>query len=202
VARSSGVLSRAHEWVASTSISPSTVNRRECSNSARTDAVKQASPGRSARLPPPGTPGTRRCTDPASAYPRTQSTESSSAFHNAASTPPGRSTRAISRPARSWSNQWNAWPTSTASTEASGSGMSSALPRSARTGPAGGASWARSTRSISGSGSTAVTRLDRRTREPVSLPVPAARSSSSSSRRADEPGPVSGASAQSTAASG
>jgi len=126
---------------------------------------------------------------------------SSSAFHSAASTPPGRSTRAISSAAGSGLNQWNAWPTSTASTEASGSGMSSAVPGSAFT----EGSSARSTASISGSGSTAVTRADRRTRDAVSFPVPAARSSSSSSPRraeAGDSGELTGASAQSSAVSG
>ena len=40
--------------------------------------------------------------------------------------PPGRSTRAISGSARSWSNQWKACAATTTSTERSGSGISSA----------------------------------------------------------------------------
>ncbi len=65
--------------------------------------------------------------------PATQSTALSSEFHSAPTTPPGRSTRAISTGAVSGSNQWNAWPTSTASTESSGSGIRSADPGSAWT---------------------------------------------------------------------
>ena len=41
---------------------------------------------------------------------------SSSTFHRSPSVPPGRSTRAISARAGGASNQWKAWPTSTAST--------------------------------------------------------------------------------------
>src|SRR5437773_2706431 len=63
----------------------------------------------------------------------TQPTRSSSTFHSPASTPPGRSTRAISGSARSMSNQCMAWPARTASRLASGSGIPSALPGTERT---------------------------------------------------------------------
>ena len=41
-------------------------------------------------------------------------------FQISTSAPPGRSTRCNSGSARSWSNQWNAWATVIASTDASG----------------------------------------------------------------------------------
>src|SRR4029077_18898274 len=58
----------------------------------------------------------------------TQPIESSRMFQSRPNTPPGRSTRAISSSAASLSNQWKAWPTSTASTLSSSSGICSAAP--------------------------------------------------------------------------
>ena len=104
-----------------------------------------------------------------SASPATQPIRSSSTFHSLASTPPGRSTRAISGSARSMSNQCMAWAASTASTLASGSGISSALPGTERTSGIA----RRSSASICGSGSTAVTSVPRPASVVVSLPVPA-----------------------------
>jgi hypothetical protein len=103
----------------------------------------------------------------------TQPTRSSSTFHIAASTPPGTRTLAISGSARFRSNQCRAWPTTTASTAPSGSGMSSALPGSDRT----EGSSRRSSASMSGCGSTAVTSAPSPMRVVVSLPVPAPTSS-------------------------
>ena len=77
------------------------------------------------------------------------------------------------------SNQWNAVPTSTASTEASGNGTASALPTTART----CGRRCRSSASIAGSGSTAVTATPAQTSPEVSAPVPAPRSSTSSTGR-------------------
>ena len=122
----------------------------------------------------------------------TQPTRSSSTFHSPASTPPGLSTRAISGNARSRSNQCMAWPASTASTLASGSGSSSARPGTERT--AGIAR--RNSASICGSGSTAVTSAPRRTSVAVSLPVPAPMSATRTGRRSRT-----GSSAHRTAAS-
>ena len=58
---------------------------------------------------------------------------SSREFQTSARRPPGRSTRAISGSASSWSNQWNACAETTTSAEPAGSGIASALPSSART---------------------------------------------------------------------
>ena len=58
----------------------------------------------------------------------TQAVRSSRSFHRIASPPPGFSTRAISANAASASNQWKAWATVTTSTDASGSGIASAVP--------------------------------------------------------------------------
>ena len=88
---------------------------------------------------------------PASA--RTQATDSSREFQSSASRPPGRSTRAISGSARSRSNQWNAWPTATASTAASGSGSCLGA-AGQRRGP--GRRCARAPRASRASGSTAI----------------------------------------------
>ena len=63
----------------------------------------------------------------------TQSTRRSRVFHTSPRRPPGRSTRATSGTARSTSTQCHACATSTASTDASPSGIASALPRSAGT---------------------------------------------------------------------
>ena len=52
--------------------------------------------------------------------------------------PPGRRTRAISRSAGPWSNQWNAWAAVTTSALASGSGIASAPPSTATTAGYGG----------------------------------------------------------------
>ena len=127
-----------------------------------------------------------------SASPATQPTRSSSTFHSPASTPPGLSTRAISGSARSMSNQCMAWPASTASRLASGSGIASALPGTERT--AGIAR--RNSASICGSGSTAVTSAPRPASVAVSLPVPAPRSATRTGWRSRT-----GSSAQRTAAS-
>lgn len=87
--------------------------------------------------------------------------------------PPGTKTLAISGPATSMSDQCMALPAHTASTDASVSGIASALPGSART--SGKAR--RSSASIAGSGSTAVVSAPTALRVAVSLPVPARRSS-------------------------
>ena len=115
-----------------------------------------------------------------SASPATQPTRSSSTFHSPASTPPGRSTRAISGRARSMSNQCMAWPARTASRLASGSGISSALPGTERTPGIA----RRSSASICGSGSTAVTSVPRPASVAVSLPVPAPMSATRTGCRA------------------
>ena len=120
--------------------------------------------------------------------PATHSTRLSMTFHRPARMPPGTRTLAISGPATSMSNQCRAWPASTASTDASGSGTASALPGRART--AGSAR--HSSVSIAGSGSTATTSAPSATSVAVSLPVPAPRSSTR--------GPGAGSSAQRTAA--
>ena len=60
---------------------------------------------------------------------------SSREFQTSASRPPGRSTRAISGSASSWSNQWNACAEVTTSADASGSGIASALPATRVTRP-------------------------------------------------------------------
>ncbi len=93
-------------------------------------------------------------------------------FHNNASPPPGRSTRAISWQAGAVSNQWNASPTTTAAAAPSGSGIASAVPAIA----SASGTRARSSASIVGEGSTAITFLASGTSARVSLPVPAARS--------------------------
>jgi hypothetical protein len=67
------------------------------------------------------------------------------------------------------SNQCMAWPASTASRLASGSGISSALPGTELT----SGIVRRSSASICGSGSTAVTSAPRPASVAVSLPVPA-----------------------------
>ena len=105
----------------------------------------------------------------------TQASLSSRTFQTSATRPPGRSTRAISRSAGPWSNQWNACAAVTTSTLSAASGIASAPPSTAVASgtPRAGAS------SISGSGSTAVTRCPSATRDRVSLPVPAPRSTTS-----------------------
>ena len=85
-----------------------------------------------------------------------------------------------------------AWPASTASTLASASGSSSALPGTDRTPGIA----RRSSASICGSGSTAVTSAPRRTSMAVSFPVPAPMSATRSGRRS-----LTGSSTHSTAAS-
>ena len=102
----------------------------------------------------------------------TQAVCSSRSFHRIASPPWGFSTRAISWNAASASNQWNAWATVTTSTDASGSGIASAVPST---------TWAvgtvaRACSRMPSTGSTAVTVAPSSTRRRVSLPVPAARS--------------------------
>jgi hypothetical protein len=98
---------------------------------------------------------------------------SSHRFHTSASTPPGTSTRWISPNAASFANQWNACATVTASTLAVGSGIACAVPSWSS---AAGTCSASSPR-ISADGSTATTRAPVETSSRVSLPVPAARSS-------------------------
>ena len=98
--------------------------------------------------------------------------ESSRRFQTSAIVPPGRSTRAISASAGSGSNQWNACPAVTASTLASSSGSASAVPATTSAADATLASTDR----ISASGSTAITRAPVSSSGRVSLPVPAARS--------------------------
>ena len=102
----------------------------------------------------------------------TQATVSSRAFQTRPSTPPGTSTRAISLSARGASNQWNACPASTASAFASASGIASAVPARAAMPGRLSASAAR----MFASGSTAVTSAPVARITSVSLPVPAARS--------------------------
>ena len=94
-------------------------------------------------------------------------------FHIRTSAPCGRRTRAISASARSSWNQWKASAAKTASTEASASGISCAVPASAS---ASGQS-ATSRRRIASAGSTATTRPNLGRSNRVSLPVPAAASS-------------------------
>jgi len=89
-----------------------------------------------------------------------------------ASPPDGRSTRAISRSASGPLNQWKAWATVTASALWSASGIDSAVPATARTSGRAALRLAR----ISAEGSTAMSRVPRVCRRRVSLPVPAARS--------------------------
>ena len=102
-----------------------------------------------------------------------QSTDSSFTFQMSPSRPPGRRTRWISASAASPSNQWNACPTVTASTERSGNGIASAVPATASTSGSDDESAAR----IASTGSTATTNAPVGTRRRVSFPVPAARSS-------------------------
>jgi len=116
-----------------------------------------------------------------SASSATQPTRSSSTFQSPAITPPGVSTRAISGIARFMSNQCMACAASTASTLASGSGTSSALPGTERTSGIA----RRNSASICRSGSTAVTSAPRRASIAVSLPVPAPMSTTRSGRRAE-----------------
>ena len=97
----------------------------------------------------------------------------SGTFHITTSAPCGRRTRAISVKAASVSNQWKAWATKTASTESTASGICSALPSIASLSGQPTAS----RRRILASGSTATTRANLETRGRVSLPVPAASSS-------------------------
>src|SRR4051794_4376662 len=103
----------------------------------------------------------------------THETDSSRRFHTIASPPPDLSTRATSARAASASNQWKAWAAVTASTEASGNGMASAVPSSTST----PATEARSSSPISLTGSTATVSAPVGTKRAVNLPVPAARSS-------------------------
>ena len=100
-------------------------------------------------MPPSG----RRCSSTSATSSSNHGSPSSPArFHMTASPPPGRSTRAISPGARSRSNQWNASATKTASTDASGSGIASAVPSSTRT-----PGRRESTRRMPSTGSTATT---------------------------------------------
>ena len=94
-----------------------------------------------------------------------------------ASVPRGRRTRASSASVAALANQWNASATKTASTASSSSGIASALPLSVS---ASGTTRSRTAR-IPSSGSTATTRANRGTSCRVSLPVPAARSSTTES---------------------
>src|SRR6266511_3220121 len=110
----------------------------------------------------------------------TQGSESSRMFQIGAKTPPGLTTRAISRCARSGSNQWYDCPATTASTEASGTGIASPLPASAVT---PGVEWD-SRRRIASSGSTGTTSWPRLSATRVRMPVPAPRSIT---RRGAEP---------------
>src|SRR6266540_1661963 len=103
---------------------------------------------------------------------RTHGTTVSYWFQSSPSTPFGRSTRAISGSARAWSNQWNACPTITASTEACASGIDSAAPTMASM-----PGRRRQTASISADGSTATTSWPSSAATAASLPVPAPRSS-------------------------
>ncbi len=92
------------------------------------------------------------------------------------SVPPRRSTRPSSATARRASNQWNASATNAASTDASASGIASAVPASQRA-----AGTVRSPiRRIPSSGSTQTTSANRGSSTRASLPVPAARSSTTS----------------------
>ena len=108
----------------------------------------------------------------------THGTRSSLETQITPSLPPGRSTRVISGTARSGSSQCQAAETTTASTDAAGSGMSSPLP--ARTSACG--QRAASTARIRSSGSTATTRSARPMSSLVTMPVPAARSRIASAR--------------------
>ena len=99
-------------------------------------------------------------------------------FQSSARPPPGLSTRAISSRARRPSNQWNAWATQIASALASASGMRSAVPSSARAAGAARVSCSL----IAASGSIAITSSKRGIRARVSLPVPAARSTTTDRR--------------------
>ena len=93
-----------------------------------------ARPRRRARSPPSGAATSLRSIDSvpsaSSLSCATHGSRSSRVFQTSASRPPGRSTRAISRNAGPWSNQWNAWATATTSALASASGIASAPPSS------------------------------------------------------------------------
>jgi hypothetical protein len=102
----------------------------------------------------------------------THGTRSSRVVHITPSVPPVRSTRVICGTARAGSSQCQAAEITTASTDASGSGMSS--PRPSRTSASG--QRAASTARIRASGSTATTRAARPMSSLVTRPVPAARS--------------------------
>src|SRR5215218_10406949 len=125
------------------------------------------------RSPPPSSPMIAR------SIRRTHGITVSYWFHSRPSTPLGRSTRAISGSARAWSNQWNAWPTITASTEACASGIDSAAPTIASI-----PGRRRQTASISADGSTATTSCPSSAATAANLPVPAPRSST-----CNRPGP-------------
>src|SRR5436305_1482955 len=89
-----------------------------------------------------------------------------------ASTPPGRSTRWISGNARDPSNQWNAWAAVRASAAPSAKGIDSAVPSTTSMPGTRPTSSSR----MPATGSTAMTVAPVRTSRRVSLPVPAARS--------------------------
>ena len=91
-------------------------------------------------------------------------------FQTSASAPPGRRTRWISASAAGPSNQWKAWPTVTAS--ALVVGQRDRLGRAVERAGRGGTDRAR----ISATGSTAITSQPSAASGRVSLPLPAARS--------------------------
>jgi hypothetical protein len=103
--RSPGGTTSIRECVPNVSASESIVLRCACRNDDSSNGVNPGCPG-----------GSRRCSwvirlvvVPVTAIsPATHSALVSSPFHSAPSAPPGRSTRAISVRALSWSNQWNA----------------------------------------------------------------------------------------------
>ena len=103
----------------------------------------------------------------------THGTFSSRTFHASPRAPPGRRTRLASRNASTPSNQWNAVPTTTASTDASGTGSASAVP--SRMGVPGSARMKAAR--MSGTGSMPVTCAPVGRSKRASLPVPAPTSS-------------------------
>ena len=103
----------------------------------------------------------------------TMGSDSSRSFQIRASQPSGRRTRSISASATSGSNQWKAWATTTASTVPPPRGMCSAVAPTIGT---PGTTRANTSR-MEGDGSAATQASPRRCSCRVSLPVPAARSS-------------------------
>ena len=102
----------------------------------------------------------------------THGTDASREFHTRASPPPGRSTRPISLSASAARNQWKACATVTQSTDASANGSASAVPSRTSTPGTTSTSFAR----MASTGSTAMILAPVGTSSRVSLPVPAARS--------------------------